>query len=290
MTGREMTSPEMTSPEPTGRTMSDLVLDQPLRPLLELVEVSLESRRGSAIDRLTCGFDTASITGVIGLDGEADGASGGCFGGGRRALLDLVTGHALPTAGTLRFGGLRIDRLGPAARVRLGILAMRRQRLLTAGTVREMLIAARVMVARPSWRLTLGIGAAPTLSDAEDIAAILEFLHIDGLANRPVPSLGGLDARLAELARCLAQRPRLLLLEQPLAGLGPDDRTRLAELLARLRKAALTMVVIEDDLATLGRLADRCLVLDRGRLIADATPAAIGSAAHVYRLLTGSTL
>ncbi len=265
--------------------MSDLVLDQPLRPLLELVEVTLESRRGKAIDRLTCGFDTASITGVIGLDGEAEGAFGG-----RSGLRDLVTGHTLPTAGSLRFGGLRIDRLGPTARVRLGILAMRRQRLLTAGSVREMLIAARVMVARPGWRLTLGIGAAPTLSDAEDIAAILEFLDIDGLAERPVPSLGGLDARLAELARCLAQRPRLLLLEQPLAGLGPADRTRFAELLARLRKAALTMVVIEDDLATLGRLADRCLVLDRGRLIADATPAAIGSAAHVYRLLTGSTL
>lgn len=285
-----MMNPEVTGAETTGGGMSDLVLDQPLRPLLELVDVTLESRRGRVIDRLTCGFDTASITGVIGLDSEADGASGGRIGGGRSGLRDLVTGHASPTAGTLRFGGLRIDRLGPTARVRLGILAMRRQRLLTPGTVREMLVAARVMVARPGWRLTLGIGAAPTLSDAEDIAAILEFLRIDGLADRPLPSLGGLDARLAELARCLAQRPRLLLLQQPLAGLGPDDRIRLAELLARLRKAALTMVVIEDDLATLGRLADRCLVLDRGRLIADATPAAIGSAAHVYRLLTGSTL
>lgn len=281
--------------------MSDLVLDQPVRPLMELVEVSLATSRGGAVGGLSCGFDTASITGVIGID-DAPGSSAGPqsgpdsdpesrdASGGRRALRDLVTGHALPSTGTLRFGGLRIDRLGPPARVRLGIQAMRRRRLLVTGTVREMLIAARLIVARPAWRLTLGLAAKPTATDVEDIAAILDFLDIDGLAARPVASLGGLEARLAELARCLAQRPRLLLLEQPLAGLGPDDRTHLALLLARLRKAALTMVVIEDDLATMGRLADRCLVLDRGRLIADATPAAIGAAGHVYRLLTGSTL
>jgi branched-chain amino acid transport system ATP-binding protein len=272
--------------------MSDLVLDQPLRPLMELIDVSLERHGVSAIHRLTCGFDAASITGVIGLDGTADGPGYGpdsCM-GGRAALRDLVTGHALPTAGILRFGGLRIDRLGTTARVRLGILAMRRHRLQPAGSVRDMLIAARVTIARPAARLVLDQGAGPTAADGDDIAAILDFLDIQSLADRPVLSLAGLEARLAELARCLAQRPRLLLLEHPLAGLGAADRTSMAQLLARLRKAALTMVVIEDDLATLGRLADRCLVLDRGRLVAAATPAAIGASARVYRLLTGATL
>jgi len=266
---------------------TDLVLDQPLRPLMELVAVNLVDRGRLAIDRLTCGFDAASITGVIGLDhGDGDGGEPG----GRSALRDLVTGHALPTSGTLRFGGLRIDRLEPAARVRLGILAMRRQRLLPAGSVRDMLLAARLLAGRPTFRLTLLGGTRPTAEDTRDIAAILDFLDIDDLADRPVAGLGGLQARLAELARCLAQRPRLLLLEHPFAGLGPDDRTQLAQLLARLRKAAVSLVVIDDDLATLGRLADRCLVLDRDRLIADATPAAIGASAPVYRLLTGSAL
>lgn len=268
-----------------GGMTSDLVLDQPLRPLMELVAVRLDHGGRAAIDRLTCGFDAASITGIIGLDqGE------GSLPAARAALRDLVTGHALPSSGTLRFGGLRIDRLRPAARVRLGILAMRRQRLLAAGTVREMLLAARLVVARPALRLTLAGSSAPEPEDARDIAAILDFLDSDGLAERPVAGLAGLEARLAELARCLAQRPRLLLLEHPFAGLTPDERTTLARLLARLRKAALAIVVIDDDLATLGRLADRCLVLDRDRLIADATPAAIGASAPVYRLLTGSAL
>jgi branched-chain amino acid transport system ATP-binding protein len=272
--------------------MSDLVLDQPLRPLMELVEVSLERRGVRAIDRLTCGFDAASITGVIGIDGSDDGFDDGPKDdtGARAALRDLITGHALPTAGILRFGGLRIDRLEATARVRLGILAMRRQRLQPTGSVRDMLLASRVTIARPAARLVLDQGAGPSAADRDDIAAILDFLDIESLAERPVASLAGLEARLAELARCLAQRPRLLLLEHPLAGLTAADRTSMAQLLVRLRKAALTMVVIEDDLATLGRLADRCLVLDRGRLIAAATPASIGASARVYRLLTGATL
>lgn len=264
---------------------TDLVLDQPLRPLMELVEVTLLERGRPAIDRLGCGFDAASITGVIGLDHDDDESPGG-----RAALRDLVTGHALPSSGTLRFGGLRIDRSGPTARVRLGILAMRRRRLLPAGTVRDMLFAARMLVARPALRLTLDSGFRPTQEDAQDIAALLDFLEIGGLADRPVGGLGGLEARLAELARCLAQRPRLLLLEHPFARLGADDRKHLAQLLTRLRKAALAMVVIDDDLTTLGRVADRCLVLEQGRLLAAATPAIIGTSSSVYRLLTGSEL
>jgi ABC-type branched-subunit amino acid transport system ATPase component len=268
-----------------GGLSTDLVLDQPLRPLMELVEVSLVGRATAPLDRLGCGFDATSITGVIGLDGDETERPTG-----RAALRDLVTGHALPSSGTLRFGGLRIDQLGPTDRVRLGILAMRRHRLLPAGSVREMLFAARLLVSRPARRLALQSGARPTEEDSRDIAAILDFVEIDGLADRPVASLGGLEARLAELARCLAQRPRLLLLEHPFARLAPDDRAHFARLLTRLRKAALALVVIDDDLATLGRIADRCLVLDRGRLIADATPAAIGASTVVYRLLTGSAL
>jgi len=264
---------------------TDLVLDQPLRPLMELVAVSLVVRGTVAIDRVGCGFDATSITGVIGLDPDDNERPTG-----RAALRDLVTGHALPNSGTLRFGGLRIDRLGPSARVRLGILAMRRRQLLTTGSVRDMLLAARLLVSRPTLRLVLDSGARSSEEDARDIDAILDFVEIDGLAERPVASLGGLEARLAELARCLAQRPRLLLLEHPFARLGAADREQLARLLVRLRKAALAIVVIDDDLATLGRVADRCLVFDRGRLIADATPAAIGASSRVYRLLTGSEL
>ena len=267
--------------------MSELVLDQPIRPLLELIDVTLETAPESDPDNvvglplgpLTCGFDAASITGLIGIAGA-----------GRAALSDLITGEALPSDGVIRMGGLRIDRLGPAARTRLGILAMRRRRLVPAGSLGQMLATARAMASRSWWRLAFGLGCGPRASDREDIVAILDFLGLAHMVDRPVAGLAGLEARLAELGRCLVQRPRLLVLQQPLAGLASGDRTALARLLARLRRANVTLVVIDDDLATLGRLADRCLVLHEGRLIADATPAAIGAAPHVFRALTGAEL
>ena len=264
--------------------MSDLVLDLALRPLLELIDVRLDRKAGRGpgghpLGPLSCGFDEATITGLIGLSGA-----------GREAMLELIAGHVAPAAGSLRFGGLRIDRFSPSARTRLGIGIMRRQRLVPGSTLQTMLALARAVVAKPSWRLVLDIATGPNASDREDIAAILDFLDISHLAERPVASLGGLDARLAELARCLIQRPRLLMLERPLGGLVAEDRTTLARCLARLRRADLTLVVMEDDLATLGRLANRCLVLDRGRLVADAPPAVIGASSTVFHLLTGSTL
>jgi branched-chain amino acid transport system ATP-binding protein len=258
--------------------MSELVLDQPLRPLLELVELGLVEPEGTVLDGITCGFDMASITGVIGIAGA-----------GRAGLFELITGHVPPTTGTIRFGGLRIDRLGPIARVRLGILAMRRRRLITGATLGKTLAIARAMVVRPWWRVAFGLGTGPSPDDREDIAGILDFLDIGHLAERPVQGLGGLEARLAEFARCLVQRPRLLLLEHPLAGLAGRQEDP-GPLLVRLRRAELTLVIVDDDLATLGRIADRCLALERGRLIADATPEAIGTAPHVFRMLTGAEL
>jgi ABC-type branched-subunit amino acid transport system ATPase component len=269
--------------------MSELVLDQPLRPLLELVDVRLDASAGGEtapdnalglpLGPLSCGFDSASITGIIGIAGA-----------GRAALRDLIAGVVAPSGGVIRMGGLRVDRQAPAARARLGMIAMHTGRLVPADTLEGMLTTARAMVTRPWWRLAFGVAHAPSTTDREDIAAILDFLGLSEQARRPVASLAGLEARLGELARCLVQRPRLLLLDQPFAGLERDHRRALAQILDRLRRANVTLVVIDDDLATLGRLADRCLVLHHGLLIADATPKAIGSTGHVFEALTGSGL
>jgi len=260
--------------------MSDLVLDRPLRPLLELVEVRHTPPGQPLAPRLlgvTCGIDNRSITSVVGLAGA-----------GRHALTRLITGLTLPDAGAIRLAGLRIDRLGPAARLELGINASRRQRPLHPGTVAQLLADARASLARRWWHQAFGRAVTP--ADRQDIAAILDFLEITPLADRTVAGLGGLEARLADLARCLAQRPRVLVLEHPLAGLVPEDRAALARCLERLREAELALVVVDDDLATLSSLADRCIVLHHGRLIADAPPPAIGRMPHVFRAITGSAL
>lgn len=259
--------------------MSDLVLDQPLRPLLELVGVRHAALEGAAGGGLTCGFDARSIAALIGITGA-----------GREALGRLITGRALPAAGAIRFGGLRIDRLGEAARVGLGIAGAWRRRPLGPGSVAEWLADARAVVGHGWWRQAFAVAIGPSAEERRSIAAILAFLEIEHLATRPAAGLAGVEARLVDLARCLAQRPRLLLLEHPLAGLGAEDRALIVRCLERLRDAELALIVIDDDLATLSGLADRCLVLHHGRLIGDGTPAAIGRMPHVFRALTGSDL
>lgn len=259
--------------------MSDLVLDLPLRPLLELVEVREENGGQAAAPAISCSFDSRSIATLVGLSGA-----------GREVLGRLITGQTLPASGVIRFSGRRIERLGPAVRLALGIASTKRRQPFYPGSLTALLADARAVVVPAGWRQTLAIGSAPSSASAEDIADILAFLEIEHLAQRPVASLGGLDARLADLARCLAQRPRLILLEHPLAGLAADDKAVVVACLERLRGAELALIVIDDDLATLSGLADRCVVLHHGRLIADAAPDAIGGMPHVFRAITGSEL
>ena len=78
--------------------------------------------------------------------------------------------------------------------------------------------------------------------------------------------------RLLALARALAQGPDLLLLDEPAAGLAPAEKERLVEALQMLSKRGLTMVLVEHDMQFVGAIADRVVVLDRGRVIADGTP------------------
>jgi branched-chain amino acid transport system ATP-binding protein len=258
--------------------MSDLALDQPLHPLLELVGVAVHRPGLPPLEPLTCAFDAARTTLVVGIEGS-----------GRATLCDLLAGRLLPDRGVMRLDGQRIDRLTAAARVRLGIVTCGPERLVQHGSVRAMMLTARLAVTRPVWSLAFGLGR-PSRQDREDIEELLGFVGLDHLAARGVPTLGGLEARLADLARCLAMRPRVLVVGHGLAGLEAPDRKAFAALLQRVAAAGPAIVAIDDDLATLGAYADLCLVLHRGRLLANATPRAIGEDSRVFEALTGAEL
>ncbi|MEZ5861237.1 MAG: hypothetical protein R3D28_20035 [Geminicoccaceae bacterium] len=157
------------------------------------------------------------------------------------------------------------------------------------GSVRAMMLTARLTVTRPTWSLAFGLGR-PSRQDREDVEELLGFVGLDHLAERAVTTLGGLEARLADLARCLAMRPRVLIVEHGLAGLEAPDRQTVAALLQRVAAAGPAVVAIDDDLATLGAHANLCLVLHRGRLLATSTPRVIGEDSRVFEALTGAEL
>jgi branched-chain amino acid transport system ATP-binding protein len=123
------------------------------------------------------------------------------------------------------------------------------------------------------------------------VEAALEALELVGLADRANVIAGSLplgQLRLLAVARALAQRPRVLLLDEPAAGLRGAEKERLAETLLALTGDELTQILVEHDMGFVGSLAQRVIVLDRGRVIADGTPAEVRENDEVVAAYLGS--
>jgi branched-chain amino acid transport system ATP-binding protein len=149
---------------------------------------------------------------------------------------------------------------------------------------------------RISTEVTDGYRLRPWMSGAErakvqqQVEEILELTGLSAKSRRLVGELAHGDQRAAEIAMALALRPRLLLLDEPTAGMGDQETYDIAQLVRRLhRDSKLTIVLIEHDMRVVFHLADRITVLDQGRLLADGAPAEIAANEAVQAAYLGST-
>jgi branched-chain amino acid transport system ATP-binding protein len=229
----------------------------------------------------------------VSLEMPADGLLGviGPNGAGKSTLFSVVSGFITADAGSVSLDGRALDRLGPASRAQFGLVrTFQVPREFHHLTVRENLMAA---APDQSGENLLGLFFRPGRVRAEEerIAAaareVMDFLRLSHVSAQPAGRLSGGQKKLLELGRALMAKPRLILLDEPFAGVNAVLVGEIAARIAELNARGIGYLVIEHDLEALSRLVPRMAVMDRGRVLAEGTPDAVLADAKVREAYLG---
>jgi len=232
-----------------------------------------------------------SFGGVTALDGVtlavAEGerrAIIGPNGAGKTTLFNVLTGELAPTGGTVRLAGEDVTGRRTFELARRGLARMyQRNELFDPLTARENVALALTAKAGP-----YRFGGIPA-DEARAADELLERVGLAGAGATPARALSHGQRRQLELAVALATAPRVLLLDEPTAGMSPAETARIAELIAALDRA-LTLLIVEHDMDVVFRLADRITVLHEGKVIADGTPAQVRGDTLVNEVYLGKVI
>jgi branched-chain amino acid transport system ATP-binding protein len=243
-----------------------------------------------ALDALHKRFGGLTVTDAVTLQvmpGELH-ALIGPNGAGKTTLISQISGFVQPDAGTIRFDGRDITSLPTHVRAGLGLARSFQITSIVAGFSALENVALAVQARSGSSFRFLGRAAdEPALNDAA-MAALAEV----GLAERahlPAGRLSHGEKRALELAIALAMRPKLLLLDEPMAGTGREETERLIEVLRRL-KGRFPIMLVEHDMTAVFALADRISVLIYGRILASGTPAQVRADPAVVQAYLGEEM
>ncbi|MCY3996596.1 MAG: ABC transporter ATP-binding protein [Rhodobacter sp.] len=226
-------------------------------------------RFGGLVAVSNVSFDVAErqMVGVIGPNGS-----------GKTTVLNMISGALKPTEGRISMRGRNISEL-PAQRIaREGVgRTFQLVRLLPGLTVLENVIAGAVYGHRRRWG-----------GEAEDFAHdLLDRVGMDAMGHAPISSLTYIDQKRVELARALAGEPRVLLLDEWLAGLNPTELEAGIDLIHALRDEGRTVVLVEHVMDAIRSLCDRCVVMSSGVRIAEGSPDEVLSDRDVIRAYLG---
>ncbi|MBV6756226.1 branched-chain amino acid ABC transporter permease/ATP-binding protein [Rhodococcus opacus] len=223
-----------------------------------------------ALDDVTFDVRSGEIIGLIGPNGA-----------GKTTCIDALSGFA-NSSGTVSLGDQRVDGLKPHERSRLGLgRTFQGIELYDDLTVRENVAVGTVAAANRK-------GDAEAPSD-EEIDTLFGVLQLTDVADRSVSELSQGQRQLVSVARALAGRPRIVLLDEPAAGLDSTESQWLGERLKSVRDAGVTVLMVDHDMELVLEICDRIVVLDLGRVIASGTPQEIQTNPDVVRAYLGTT-
>jgi branched-chain amino acid transport system ATP-binding protein len=252
------------------RRLGDFLQQRPGRgPIFRADGITVRFGGVTACDDVSIEVNDGQIVALIGPNGA-----------GKTTLFNAVSGFTAPQSGRVRLRGRDISALPAHGRARLG-MARTFQQMHPFGTMTavENLVTAQHVRLRSGFfacGLGLPLGRSEDRAAARRARQILEFLDIADYADRVASTLPHGIQRLIEIGRALALRPSLLLLDEPVAGMGPEETSELAARIRRLRDdMGITVLLIEHDIPFTMALADYVYVLDFGAVIAEGVPAAV---------------
>jgi len=237
-------------------------------PLLQVENLAKRFEGIVASDDLTLEVARGELHAVIGPNGA-----------GKTTLITQISGELTPDAGCVRFAGTDITALPTYQRSALGLARSFQitSLFLDLSVLDNVALAVQAHTGH-SFKFWRNARAEKELR--EPGRALLARVGLSDRADRPASVLSHGEHRLLELAMALAGSPRLLLLDEPMAGLGPEESTRMVGMLRAL-KQELTILLVEHDMEAVFALADRITVLVYGRVIASGRPAEIRSSKDV---------
>lgn len=235
-------------------------------PALEIRNVSLSFKGVKAISDLTFQVERQEICALIGPNGA-----------GKSSLLNILNGVYVPESGEIVFEGEHFRRMHPLEAARRGIgRGFQNNALFSGMSVLDNVIAglsrhSRATLIEEAFRLPRARGEERRFR--ERAHEVLRLFDLDRHASTIVGSLPYGVQKKVEIARAIAAKPRLLLLDEPLAGMNAAEKQEIAAVIARLNKELkLTIVLIEHDIGIVLKLAHHVVVLDYGRKLADGPP------------------